>query len=320
MPTALITDPLFKQHDPGWEHPESPGRYDAVMRAIHNEDLSDLMLVFSPRQATADEVALCHTRDYIRLVQEEIEAGITQLSTGDTAVSLRSYEVAMYAAGAVLRAVDAVMTGEARNSFCVVRPPGHHAGPDRGMGFCLFNNAAIGARYAQANYNVDRVLIVDWDVHHGNGTQDIFYGDPSVYYFSTHQAPLYPFTGFRDETGAGPGEGTTLNCPLPAGSGRSEIMSAFEDQLVPAMETFQPNLVILSAGFDSRVNDPLGHFTLTDGDFADLTRLMMKTAAQYCDSRVISVLEGGYNLHGLASACASHVRALLYGEREDSRR
>lgn len=314
MTTALIADDIFLQHDTGWGHPESPARYDAVMEALGHEGVADRLFRLPPRRATDDEIALCHTREYIRLALGEIEAGTSQLSTGDTAVSRRSHEVARYAAGAVMCAVDTVMEGRARNAFCPVRPPGHHATPDRGMGFCIFNNAAIGARYAQIRHGIERVLIVDWDVHHGNGTQDIFYEDPSVFYFSTHQSPLYPGTGAPDETGRGPGMGTTRNCPFPAGAGRNEVLGAFEQQLEPAMEAFKPGFVIISAGFDSRAEDPLGGFGLTDDDFADLTRLMMKVAARHAEGRVVSVLEGGYNLHGLASACAAHVGALMVEE------
>ncbi len=315
MPTAIIADPISKQHDPGWNHPESPERFDAVWRALRNEGLLDMALTLAPRRATEEELAWCHDPDYIAQVRHEIQSGMTQVSTGDTAVSIRSYEVAQYAVGAVFRAVDAVMEGEARNAFCAVRPPGHHACPGRGMGFCLFNNVALGARYAQKRYDVERVLIVDWDVHHGNGTQDIFYEDSSVFYFSTHQAPLYPFTGWEDERGRGSGEGATLNLTFPAGAGRAEIMDALENKLEPAMEVLRPDLICLSAGFDSRRDDPLGHMQLTDTDFRDMTSFMMRLADTYCDSRLVSVLEGGYNLHGLASAATAHVRELIFGNR-----
>jgi acetoin utilization deacetylase AcuC-like enzyme len=218
--------------------------------------------------------------------------------------------VAARAAGTALNAVDAVMEGRARNAFCVVRPPGHHANASRGMGFCLLNNIAIAARYAQRRHGVGRVLIVDWDVHHGNGTQDIFYGDGSVFFFSTHQWPLYPGTGRANERGSGAGAGTTMNCPFPAGSGRREILGAVRESLMPAMREYRPELVLVSAGFDSRVGDLLGRFTLTDDDFAELTEAVMEIADASAGGRVVSLLEGGYSLSGLASASTAHVGAL----------
>lgn len=210
-----------------------------------------------------------------------------------------------------MNAVQSVCAGKTKNAFCLVRPPGHHATADRGMGFCLFNNVALAARYAQRYCGIKRVAIVDWDVHHGNGTQDIFYADDSVFYFSLHQAPWYPGTGAATETGTGRGEGTTLNVPLPAGAGRSEFFTALEKQFVPAMKVFHPELILVSAGFDSREGDPLGGFTLTDEDFADMTALLLMLAERLAAGRLVSVLEGGYNLGGLASAVSAHVRALI---------
>jgi acetoin utilization deacetylase AcuC-like enzyme len=204
-----------------------------------------------------------------------------------------------------------VVKGEAKTAFCLIRPPGHHANAVKGMGFCVLNNVALAARFARRRLGIERVLIVDWDVHHGNGTQDIFYEDGSVFVFNTHQSPWYPGTGAAHETGAGAGKGTTLNCPFPAGSGRTEILGAFETKLVPAMEKFRPQLVMISAGFDSREGDPLGNFLLTDKDFADLTKIVRGIAAKTADGRVVSMLEGGYNLVGLASAATAHVAALV---------
>ena len=307
MTTALIADPLFRDHLAGRQHPERPERFDAVLNGLSRAGLLDRMLLLEARTATGDELLLCHTAEYLKTVRRDVESGRRYLSTGDTDITPNSWDVATRAVGGVLNAVDAVLSGSARNAFCAVRPPGHHASAARGMGFCLFNNAAIAARYAQRNRGVGRVLIVDWDVHHGNGTQDIFYRDASVFYFSSHQWPLYPGTGRADETGDGPGEGATMNFPFPAGAGRREILGAVENHLLPAAARFQPDLVLISAGFDSRVDDPLGRFTLTDIDFADLTRAVMGIAG----GRVVSVLEGGYNLAGLASAAAAHVAALL---------
>src|SRR5579862_1599479 len=299
--TALLADPVYKDHDPGAGHPERPERYDAVAGALSRAGLTTLQKI-EARPATEDEIALCHGHDYIQQVRREVAAGARELSTGDTSVGTRSFDVALKAAGGVLNAIDAVMTRKAANAFCVVRPPGHHARPRQGMGFCIFNNVAIAARYAQRKHGASRVLIADWDVHHGNGTQDIFYSDGSVFFFSTHQSPWYPGTGAADETGSGAGAGATLNCPFPAGSGRKEILGAFAERLLPAAEKFKPELVLLSAGFDSRNGDPLGQFTLSDADFAELTGLMLEVADKHAGGRLVSVLEGGYNLAGLAAA------------------
>jgi len=236
-----------------------------------------------------------------------VAVGHGVLSTGDTEIGPRSLEVARRAAGGVLNAIDAVAAGALKNAFCVVRPPGHHATPGRGMGFCIFNNIAVAARYAQNKHGIKRVLIADWDVHHGNGTQDCFYTDGSVFFFSTHQAPWYPGTGAAQETGEGAGKGTTLNCPFPAGSGAEKILGAFRTRLVPAMKEFKPELVLLSAGFDSRAGDPLGRFQLSDDDFTALTDTMLEIAGHSAGGRLVSVLEGGYSLTGLAAAASAHV-------------
>jgi acetoin utilization deacetylase AcuC-like enzyme len=308
--TGIAADPRVKQHGTGRGHPEQPPRYSAVMNRLQDSGLLENTLALDVRPATDDEIALVHSRDYIGLVQDEISQGRAELSTGDTNICPESLEAVRVAAGAALTACDAVFAGAVANAFCVVRPPGHHASAARGMGFCLFNNVAIAARYAQQKFGTARILIADWDVHHGNGTQDIFYRDGSVLFFSTHQSPWYPGTGSKSERGEGAGKGTTLNCPLPAGSGRELIFEAFEQVLFPAAEAFRPDLILLSAGFDSRVNDPLGHFVLTDEDFHELTRMMMDLASRCCEGRLVSVLEGGYNLDGLARACEAHVRAL----------
>jgi acetoin utilization deacetylase AcuC-like enzyme len=309
--TALLADPVYKRHNPGPGHPERPERFDAVIQMLEQAGLVRQMPHVTPRPATEEELARCHTPAYIRSVRQEIERGASVLSTGDTDVGPESLRVALEAAGGVLEAVDAVLAGKARNAFCVVRPPGHHATPSRGMGFCIFNNVAVAARHAREKHGIERVLVADWDVHHGNGTQDIFYQDPSVFFFSTHQSPWYPGTGRAEETGEAAGQGFTMNCPFPAGSGRKEIVGAFQDKLVPAMKNFKPELVLVSAGFDSRAGDPLGRFTLSDQDYSDLTALLLEIAREHAGGRLISVLEGGYNLAGLASAAASHAKALM---------
>lgn len=309
--TGLVADPAVKRHDLGPSHPEQPARFTALLNRLEETKLLAQLHRIESRSATDDELALAHTRHYIELVDRETTGHRSQLSTGDTDLCEHSAAAARIAAGSVLQAVDAVLAGELANAFCVVRPPGHHATADRGMGFCLFNNVAIAARYAQERHNVQRVLIADWDVHHGNGTQDIFYRDGSVLFFSTHQSPWYPGTGSASERGEGTGAGKTINCPFPAGSGREEIVEAFETVLLPAAEAFQPELILLSAGFDSRVGDPLGQFTLADADFADLTHLMTGLAARYCGNKLVAVLEGGYHLKGFALAAEAHIRALM---------
>jgi acetoin utilization deacetylase AcuC-like enzyme len=309
--TALVADPLCETHDPGLGHPEQPGRFTAVLEGLNRAGLMAQLQRLDARDAKLGELELVHARNYLRLAEEEIHRGFAQLTTGDTSISPESWDAALRSAGGALVAVDAVCSGKAPRAFVVARPPGHHAGATYGMGFCVVNNIAIAARYAQKAHGMGKILIVDWDVHHGNGTQDIFYEDDSVFFCSTHQSPWYPGTGDAAETGKGRGLGTTLNFPLPAGSGRSSVLGALETRLASAMEKFRPEFVLVSAGFDSRIDDPLGQFRLTDEDFADLTRLVRQMADVNAEGRIVSLLEGGYSLSGLASAAAAHVKELL---------
>jgi acetoin utilization deacetylase AcuC-like enzyme len=309
--TGIVWSESYVEHLTGDGHPEQPARVTAIVERLAAEGLLAQARRIEPRPAADEAILRCHTADYLRIAAEDVADGECRLSTGDTRISARSLEIARLAAGGVIAAVDAVLAGDVGNAFAVVRPPGHHATPKRGMGFCLFNNVAIAARHAQAVHGLRRVLIADWDVHHGNGTQDIFYEDGSVLFFDTHQHPLYPGTGLAGETGRGAGEGLTINCPFPAGSGRKEIVGAFRERLLPAAARFKPELVLVSAGFDSRIDDPLGSFTLTDDDFAELTGIVRGIAAEHAGGRLVSTLEGGYALAGLASAAASHVRALM---------
>ena len=307
----LATDLTCKKHDTGRGHPEQIARYGAVRDALEAAGIFAKSTVIGPRALTREDLALAHEPRYLEIAEREIRGGYDHLSTGDTNICPESWDAALAAAGCAVAATEAVVKGDSKTAFCLVRPPGHHANAKKGMGFCVVNNVAIAARYAQRRLGIGRVLIVDWDVHHGNGTQDIFYEDGTVFFFSTHQSPWYPGTGAASETGSGAGKGTTLNYPLPAGSGRADIFPCFEKGLVQAMETFRPELVLISAGFDSRVGDPLGNFLLTDNDFVDLTKIVRTIADKTAGGRVVSMLEGGYNLAGLASAATAHVGALM---------
>jgi acetoin utilization deacetylase AcuC-like enzyme len=309
MTTSLIYDPACLNHETG-HHPENSARIVAIMKALEaDRQLWNRIKKTAPREATDEEITRCHSERLIEYIRSLCERGVPFIDL-DTVISPQSFDVARLAAGAAITAVDEVFSGQSNNAFALVRPPGHHSTPDRAMGFCLFNNAAIGARHAQARYGVERVLIIDWDVHHGNGTQDIFYRDPSVFYFSTHQYPFYPGTGSARETGEGPGEGTTLNIPMRQGTDAREHHEAFRKALSAIEEKFQPDLVIISAGFDARRGDPLGGLMLEDSDFADMTKEALDLAERHASGRVVSLLEGGYNLHTLGETVRTHVAAL----------
>ncbi|HTG43081.1 MAG TPA: histone deacetylase [Verrucomicrobiae bacterium] len=313
LKTGLVFSPDYLRHETPPSHPESYRRAEVVMKSLEDEGLTAVMKRLQPKPALKEDVTRCHSHSYFAVAKEDVERGASSLSTGDTDICGSSFEVALLAAGGVMAGVDAVIENKVQNAFCVVRPPGHHATPNKGMGFCVFNNIAIGARHAQAKHKVGKVLIADFDVHHGNGTQAIFYEDETVLFFDCHQSPWYPGTGDASEIGTGKGLNCTINCPFPAGSGRAEVLGAFEGKLVEAAEKFKPDLVMLSAGFDSRAGDPLGHFQLTDEDFKDLTKVMLHIARQHANGRLVTVLEGGYNLRGLMKASAAHARTLLAG-------
>lgn len=306
----IVLHPHCMNHFTGAGHPERPERFLAIYKELLAQKLLTPQNSHQARLATKEEIKLVHTPDYYELVHKEIEAGGTPLSTGDVEICTSSWEPALLAVGAVLDAVDYTITNN-HPSFSLMRPPGHHAGPDYGMGFCLFNNIAIGARYAQKKYGIKRILIADWDLHHGNGTQHIFWEDPSVFYFSTHEYPFYPGTGGSHERGKGAGLGFTLNVPIrPSPQAREEILAAFSETLTQEMKAFKPELVMISAGFDAHHLDPLGHLNLTEEDFATLTTVMKQIAEEHAQGRIVSVLEGGYHLQALAKSAAAHISTL----------
>ena len=311
--TGLVFDRVYLEHLPGiTDHPERPERLLAIMDALKKAGLLRTLVPIEPRRATELELELVHNPFYVALVRDQVATvgGLRYLSTGDTVVSPESMKVAEFAAGGVLNAVDAVMSGKVKNAFAAVRPPGHHATPDRGMGFCIFNNVAIAARYIQRFHGLQRVMIVDWDYHHGNGTQEAFYEDGSVFYFSTHHYGAYPRTGSVEETGGGKGAGKILNVPLPVGASDAQILQAFENSLVPAARIFRPDFILISAGFDPMRNDLIGQFDITPQGFAAITRVVVQLADDLCQGRLVSVLEGGYRLDGLAESVLAHVIAL----------
>jgi acetoin utilization deacetylase AcuC-like enzyme len=302
---------VYLRHLTGSGHPERPARLTAIVDRLRTCGLTTNLVPIRPRPATIEQIAAVHALSYIKRVEHDCRDGVGYIDSPDAPASVESYAVALEAAGGVLAAVDAVMAGTVQNAFCAVRPPGHHALTNRAMGFCLFNNVAIAARHIQQRHKLARVLIVDWDVHHGNGTQAAFYADPTVLYFSTHQSPLYPGTGGADETGEGPGRGFTVNVPLPAGTGDAEYRRVFEECLRPAAAAFRPDFVLISAGFDAAQGDLLGAMKLTPAGYADLTRVVKAIAAGHCRGRLVSVLEGGYALDLLAGSVEAHIRALI---------
>jgi acetoin utilization deacetylase AcuC-like enzyme len=308
--TGFVYGEVYLQHDTGAGHPERPARLTAIVERLKQQGLLAKLAELKPAAAAVEWLTKVHTPAYVERVAKSCRAGVGYLDSGDTPVSTNSYDVALAAAGGVLCAVDAVMAGRVRNAFCAVRPPGHHALKERAMGFCLFNNIAIAAKYLQQKHKLAKVLIVDWDVHHGNGTQAAFYDDPTVFYFSVHQSPFYPGSGNAGERGEGKGRGFTLNVPLPAGSGDAQYKQAFAEKLRPAAAAFKPDFVLISAGFDAAKGDLLGRMELTPAGYAELTRLVKEIAQQHSQGRLVSVLEGGYNLEALAASVEAHVRVL----------
>ncbi len=309
--TGLVYHPAYLDHDMGMGHPESPNRLREIMQQLQRSGTLEKLTEIEPRRAEDEWITQVHTPAYVAaLIRHAPRNGRVSLDA-DTLMSPGSLNAAYLAAGGTLAAVDAIMAKQVDHVFCAVRPPGHHAEPGRAMGFCLFNNVAIAARYAQKKYGLARVLIVDWDVHHGNGTQHSFEADPSVLFFSTHQYPHYPGTGRSSERGTGAGEGFTINVPMEPGEGDEEYRAVFHKSLIPAADHFRPEFVIISAGFDAHEDDPLANMGLTEGGYAELTRIVAHIARRHAAGRILSSLEGGYHLPALATSVDAHISELL---------
>lgn len=309
--TGFVYHQDYLQHDMGFGHPESPDRLRAIMARLEASGLLARVTRIDPIEASDEAVTWVHTSAYLAQLKALAPREGRAALDPDTSMSPGSLHAAYVAAGGAMAAADAIMAGRVGNAFCALRPPGHHAERDRAMGFCLFNNVAVAARHLQRRHGIGRVLIVDWDVHHGNGTQHTFYSDPSVLFFSTHQYPHYPGTGRATEQGEGKGEGLTVNVPMSSGEGDEEYREVFETILVPAADSFKPEFVIISAGFDAHRDDPLAGMALTEEGYGVLSRIVLDIARRHCHGRVLSCLEGGYNLNALSVSVERHVLALI---------
>lgn len=312
MSVAIVASPEYLKHDFP-DHPESAQRLRAIESALDSPALGlrELLRSLDPMPATREQIAAAHSPAYIDALERVMDQAPGYIDSAPTYIVPESFNIACLSAGGAIRAVEAVCSGEARAAFALVRPPGHHAVPDQPMGFCLFNNIAIAARHAQRQHGRERVLIVDFDVHHGNGTQDIFYTDPSILFVSTHQEGIYPGTGALAETGAAAGTGYNVNLPLPAGAGDKAFARLADEVIVPLADRFQPNLVMVSAGFDAHWLDPLASLQLTLTGYARLTRVLDAVARRHCDGQIVFVLEGGYHLAALSGGVTTVLRTLL---------
>lgn len=308
MKVGLVYDPIYLKHDTG-QHVENAGRLRAIISHLEQSGLKEKLVLITPRAASTRELSLVHNRRCISYIQALAQGG--GWLDADTVVSSDSYQVAAYAAGGAIRATEAVMAGEVASAFALVRPPGHHATPGRAMGFCLFNNIAIAAKYALASYNLGSILIIDFDVHHGNGTQDAFYADPRVLYISTHQYPFYPGTGSLEETGSRIAKGTTINIPLPAGCGDIEYLRVFKEIIAPAARRFKPQLILVSAGYDAHWADGMSMMQLTTPGFARMVKIIQGLADELCSGHLVLSLEGGYELTALAFSVKATFDVLL---------
>lgn len=312
MKTGLVYDDIYLNHDTGPHHPERAQRLTAILETLKSKGLFESLIRIEPVPVGKGVLESCHEVGYIETFKHSVEGSYPFLHTPECPLSPATYEVALFAVGGVLKGVDQVMEGRVKNCFCAVRPPGHHAERSKAMGFCYFNNVAIAARYIQLQYNIERVVVIDWDVHHGNGTQHIFEEDPTVFYVSFHQEPssCYPGTGWASETGKGEGKGYTQNFPMPPGAGEAEYLAAMI-KVEQTMEEFNPQFVLISAGFDAHIADPLAHIRLTGKGYEELTQRIKNIAEKHAEGRLVSVLEGGYDLKALGETVGAHIRVLM---------
>jgi acetoin utilization deacetylase AcuC-like enzyme len=308
--TGFVFHPLSLHHLTGSDHPERPERVLAIRDRLKDGGVLAELEQLQPEPVEIRWLHEVHQADYVRRVAKACADGRPVVDSADTAISPGSWQAALLAAGGALQAVDRVMSGEWVNGFVACRPPGHHAERNVAMGFCLFNNVAVAAAYLRAHHGLDRVAIVDWDVHHGNGTQHLFEGDPAVYYASLHQWPLYPGTGRAQERGRGAGVGTTLNCPMDPGAGDDAYLQAMEEQILPALEQFAPQAILVSAGFDAHRDDPLSATEVSGEGYRRMSRLVLELAAKTCEGRLVSLLEGGYDLRALAASVEIHIQEM----------
>jgi acetoin utilization deacetylase AcuC-like enzyme len=314
--TAVVVDEAYLKHQPGEYHPERPERIKVLLDLAASLNSSEFQPL-PPRAATRAQIETCHSAEHIALLESTSKTHRYALD-GDTVTSRDSFGVGLLAVGGFLRLLDAIAAGESRGGFALVRPPGHHARPEQAMGFCLFNTMAIGAEHLKRSHHAQRVLVMDWDVHHGNGTQEMFYDDPSVFFISTHQYPFYPGTGAAREVGAAAGEGYTLNIPLPAGCGDGEYLAVFRDLVVPAAKNFQPDWILVSAGFDPHKRDPLAGMGVTETGFAAMARALLRLADECAGSKIAFLLEGGYDLAALSASVAAVLKEIRSPAAEDT--
>jgi len=326
MNTAFIYHPIYLQHNTGPHHPERASRIQSILRKLKKTALINKLKIVEPEAASIEDITLVHSRDYAMHIKDVCSrlvasgGSLGRDSSGgveknifldpDTVVSKDSYEAAVFSVGAVIDGIDLVFKGEFDNAFCMVRPPGHHARPQQAMGFCIFNNIAVGARYLQKKYGLKRIVILDWDVHHGNGTEEVFYQDNGIFYISLHQYPHYPGTGSKEDVGEGKGKNFNLNIPMKAGDGDFEYIKAFKELILPRIEVFRPEFILISAGFDGHRDDPLSSINLTEDGYSEMTSMVKNAASLFSGNHMVSVLEGGYNLSSLANAVHSHLTAL----------